>query len=489
LIAVTEIEQPERDDPGEPDVRVLLIDDDVAVSKALIRSLAPRGFTLTVFDDPARGLAHLASHLDDLDVILLDVDMPGMSGLEVLERIRHLEGACPVVMWTADSTALTATMAMRAGAFSYATKPILRLDEFVALLHSAASFGKLKRHAAGLERRVADAERLVRTVGESRVMAALQGRIEKLAQTDITILILGESGTGKELVARSIHELSARRRKPFVAINCGAISESMIDSELFGHSRGAFTGAVASRQGVFVEANGGTLFLDEVAELPLAAQTRLLRVLQEGEVRVVGGDGVIHVDVRVLAATHTSLIDAVAQKRFRADLYYRLDVATIEVPPLRARMTDIPALAAHFLRKHGGGRGAHLTPAALDALLHYGWPGNIRELENALLHALALSSGNAIDELALPRRLLAPEGADTPSTLPGLPDDLEWAADLSLQDAKHRSQEDFSRRYVTRALERAHGNLTVAAQKSGLDRSNFRRVLQRLGVDADLFRD
>ncbi len=475
-------------DRREAAVRVLLIDDEVALGQAMARRLERDGFVLTLFDDPGLALAHLRDHGDDFDVVLLDIDMPGMSGLDVLARIRHLGCTTPVVMWTADTHALTATAAMRAGAFSYATKPIARHDEFMALLRSAASFCALKRHALALEHRVTRGDRVVRAIGESPAMSALQVRVEKLARSEIAILILGESGTGKELIARSIHEASARAAKPFIAINCGAIAESMIDSELFGHSRGAFTGAVSARAGVFVEADGGTLFLDEIGEMPLALQARLLRVLQEGELRQVGGEGVRHVDVRVVAATHGGLPEAVEDKRFRADLYYRLAVATVEVPPLRARMSDLPLLVAHFLRKHGSARRPHLTPATLEALMHYAWPGNVRELENALLHALALTSGDTIDELALPKVFSALGAMPRPTTPLVLPEDLEWAAALSLAEAKKRAVDDFERRYVTRALARASGNLTEAARVSGLDRSNFRRVLTRLGIDADQFR-
>ncbi|MDQ3364699.1 MAG: sigma-54 dependent transcriptional regulator [Myxococcota bacterium] len=475
-----------REDAGDGIVRVLLIDDEPAMALAMRRMIDKRGFVLNVFHDPTLAVAHISDHLDDYDVILLDVGMPVMGGLEVLARIRQLQCIAPVVMWTADARAMTATVAIRAGAFSYTTKPVSRVDELVALLRSAAAFCTLKRHTLALEHQVAHGDRWTRPIGQSRAMANLQARADKLARSDIPILILGESGTGKELVARSIHEVSERAHKPFIALNCGAIPESLIDSELFGHSRGAFTGAVATRAGVFVEADKGTLFLDEIGEMPIAVQARLLRVLQEGEIRPLGGDGVRHVDVRVVAATHAGLEAAVEEKRFRADLYYRLAVATVEVPPLRARMTDVPLLAAHFLRKHGKDRRAHLTPAALERLMSYAWPGNVRELENAILHALALSAGALVDELALPASLGATLGA---LPQPVLPDNLEWAAELSLAEAKKRAVDDFERRYVTRALERAHGNLTEAARLSGLDRSNFRRVLTRLGMDAGTFRE
>ena len=465
-------------------VRVLLIDDDVAVAQAMQRALARSGFEVTVFNAPAEGLAYFEEHLDDVDVILLDVEMPGMSGLEVLAHIKRLDCASPVVMWTADASALTATTAMHAGAFTYVTKPIEQVDAFVATLLSAASFCRLKRHARDLERRVAQPL----AIGESSAMRALRARIDRLAQSDVSVLIQGESGTGKELVARSIHEGSARAKGPFVAINCGAISESLIDSELFGHSRGAFTGAVAARLGVFVEADGGTLFLDEIAEMPLPVQSRLLRVLQEREVRPVGGDGVRTVDVRVVAATHASLQDNVDDKRFRADLFYRLNVATVSIPPLRERMSDIPMLAAHMLHKHGPA-GCHLTAAALAALSGYAWPGNVRELENALLHALALTSGPVLDDTALPTAVTSAGRVRPALATPYLPDDLTWSTALPLTEAKRRASDDFERRYVTNLLAHTQGNLSQAARISGLDRANFRRVLNRLGIQAEQFRE
>jgi DNA-binding NtrC family response regulator len=460
-------------------VRVLVVDDQASVAQAMERTLQRNGFAVTTFLSPIEGLGYLTGHLDEVDVILLDVDMPEMPGLVMLAQIKELDCAAPVIMWTADVTALTATKAMHAGAFTYVTKPVEHVDSFVATLHGAASFCALRRHARSLERQIAHSP--LRPVGESSVMRALRDRLDRLARSDVTILIQGESGTGKELVARSIHDRSPRATAPFVALNCGAISEALIDSELFGHTRGAFTGAVSARPGVFVEADGGTLFLDEIAEMPLPVQARLLRVLQEREIRAVGADGVRKVDVRVVAATHADLKECVDDKLFRADLYYRLNVATIDIPPLRDRSGDIPVLTAHLLAKHRPG--GTLTPAALAVLTGYAWPGNVRELENALLHALALS-GDVIDDVALP---VAVRSLGRPSA-PHLPEDLAWSAELSLTEAKKRAINDFERRYVTNVLTRTKGNLTQAARISGLDRANLRRTLQRLGIDADQFR-
>ncbi len=469
-------------------IRLLLIDDEVAIAKAMRRTLEKHEVTVTVADDAESGLARLATDHEAFDVVLLDVDMPGKSGLAVLAEIKRLGYACPVVMWTADNRALTATAAMHAGAFTYVTKPVVCLDELVATLHSAASFCSLKRHAHALEVQVAHATATPRILGESAEIRGLRDRVHRLAQSDVTVLIHGESGTGKELVARTLHERSARAARPFVAVNCAAIPEALIDSELFGHSKGAFTGAVAARPGMFVEADGGTLFLDEIAELPLAAQTRLLRVLQEREIRPVGGDGVRTVDVRIIAATHAGLAERVDSKQFRADLFFRLNVANVELPPLRARTLDLPLLVAHLLAKHSGARRVHVTPAALAVLETSPWPGNVRELENALLYGLALTSKDVIDVNDLPASLTAAAPAVLVARPQVFPDDPAWS-EVSLAEAKKRAIDDFERRYVTGVLTRSGGNLNAAARISGLDRSNFRRVLIRIGIEPERFRD
>ena len=311
-------------------------------------------------------------------------------------------------------------------------------------------------------------------------------QIKMVAPTDSTVLIQGETGTGKELVARAIHDASARAGKPFVALNCGAIAETMIDSELFGHIRGSFTGATGNRPGLFVEADQGTIFLDEVAELPLSAQARLLRVLQEREVRPVGSDTPRKIDVRVVAATHVDLVAAVQAKRFREDLYHRLNVSSIQVPPLRERLSDIPLLVVTLLAKHAGQRRVHLTPAALTALSHYAYPGNVRELENALLHALALTAGDALDATTLPDAITNAVGK--PRSAAHV-EGVSWSDGLSLVEARKKATDDFERRYVLTLLGKTSGNLTQAARIAGLDRANFRRVMARLGIDAAQFRE
>jgi DNA-binding NtrC family response regulator len=371
---------------------------------------------------------------------------------------------------------------MRAGAFNYMTKPVVAAD-LAAVVQAAAQYTAMRRQLVALEQRSATDAMLV---GRSPTMGRVQTSILRLAQSTVSVLIQGESGTGKELVARALHEAGPRREKPFVAINCGAIPEGLIDSELFGHSRGAFTGATTARPGVFVEADHGTLFLDEIGEMPMPVQARLLRVLQEGEIRAVGGSGVRDVDVRVVAATHIDLQAAVDQGAFRQDLFYRLNVVTLALPPLRERIDDLPLLVAHFLRKHCGDKPPALAPAALDALQMYPWPGNIRELENALLHAIALThDGDTIDIAVLPPRIRDRDTTVRPTVAV---EDIDLEEGVTLTEAKRRAGHEFERRYLLRVIEVAKGSVSEASRLSGLDRANFRRLLQRHNIDATRFK-
>jgi DNA-binding NtrC family response regulator len=320
-------------------------------------------------------------------------------------------------------------------------------------------------------------------VGMSAAMRKLRATVGQLATNDVSVLIQGESGTGKELVARALHERGARHSHRFVALNCGAIPESLIDSELFGHAKGAFTGATTDRAGVFVEADGGTLFLDEIGDMPLAVQARLLRVLQESEVRPVGATGVKKVDVRVIAASHVDLDAAVGEGRFRQDLYYRLAVVKLPVPPLRERLDDLPLLTAHFLRKHTrGDKATTMAPETLEVMAAYQWPGNVRELENALLNVLALHHGDMIRPEALPFHA----AGKTTGTLP-MPVVRE-EEELPLTEAKRRAMTKYEHDYLVRVMERAKGSVSEAARLSGLDRTNFRRLLQRHGIDPGTFK-
>ncbi len=468
--------------------RILVVDDQAEVGRAIRWSMRSHGYEVTTCTDASSALTAVTERGAELDTILLDRHLPSCDGLELLQKLRVLAPQLPIVMLTADDSARSATAAHRAGAFGYVTKPWDQ-DVLRGIIDSSTSYALLQRRALELERAMA-ASVAAKMVGNSERMRKLGMMIERVGASDVSVLVNGESGTGKELVARAIHESSTRRDKPFVAINCGAIPESLIDSELFGHVRGAFTGAHSERPGVFFEADGGTLFLDEIGEMPAAAQTRLLRVLQNGEVRSIGASTSEVVDVRVVAATHVDLADAVERKSFRADLYYRLNVVAVVAPPLRERREDIPQLATHFLALHGrssDGAVARLTPAALAAMTEYAWPGNVRELENAILHGLALGS-ERIDLSALPSSVVGVEIRESaPERFSSAAEtslaERPWFEGVPFAEAKKIAQRRFEREYVAFCLERADGNIAAAARTAQLDRSNFRRVMSRSSSD------
>jgi two-component system response regulator HydG len=460
--------------------KVMVLEDDEDVSRAIARKLRADGFGIEESMDPVGVLQRLEAGEGDWDVVILDMGLPGMSGLEVLHRFRHAGSHAACIMLTGDRSAQTATECVRAGAFYYLTKPF-EPYQLSSMVQSAARYSQMRRQLAGAQVGAQDAGPTL--VGASAAMRKTRASVERLGEQDVPILIQGESGTGKELVARALHDRGPRRRKRFVALNCGAIPESLIDSELFGHTKGAFTGATTDRAGVFVEADGGTLFLDEIGDMPLAVQARLLRVLQESEVRPVGGSGTRKVDVRVIAATHVDLTAAVEQGRFRQDLFYRLNVVVLRVPALRERLDDLPLLAAHFLKKHGGAKPPSLHAATLEAMSAYAWPGNVRELENAVLHAIALHHGDVIGPESLPATIAGKSRPLSMSTAAPDEDMLE-----PLTDAKRRASAAFEKRYLTKVMERAKGSVSEAARLAGLDRTNFRRLLQRHGIDASTFK-
>jgi len=488
-------------------VRVLALDDDITVLRPLKRLLATRGFEVTLFTMRDEAIAILRTDPDGYDVFLLDRFLgPGIDGLDVLVEARQIAPDLPVVMLSGDDSGVTASAALKAGAFYYLSKPVEDVEVVSLTLLRASHYGRLQRRARTLEKQVELSDKFELLVGASPAIREVFATVAKVAETDVSVLIHGESGTGKELTARAIHTRSARARGAFIALNCGAIPETLIDSELFGHARGAFTGATEARSGVFSEAHGGTVLLDEIGEIPLTVQQRLLRVLQEHEVRPVGGTGSRKVDVRVIAATNVDLEEMVRQQRFRADLYYRLHVVAIRLPPLRERMDDLPLIAVHLLEKHAAKMKRpvpHFSQPAVEAMLSYDWPGNVRELENVIQRALALTSSAEIGLEALPPRMAQGAPSDAPLAPPNgvgrgaaehAPEPAQraaagaldapgpWSDDQTFRRAREIALTEFERRYFTRLLRRTEGNLSEAARLAGLDRSNLRRALARLGM-------
>ena len=424
------------------------------------------GYAVEEAEDGAAAVEQVKARA--FDAVLTDVRMARLDGIAALREIREWNPSIPVLIMTAWSSVQNAVDALRLGAYDYLTKP-LELDELKLALERALDHTRLARESQEPGRAQSEASSLL--LGRSEAMRELVEMVETVAPTEATVLVSGESGTGKELVARAIQAASTRRDKPFVTINCAALAENLLESELFGHEKGAFTGADRRREGRFVQAHGGTLFLDEIGEMPLSLQAKLLRVLQQGEVQRVGCDETIKVDVRVIAATNRVLADEVAAGRFREDLFYRLNVIGREVPPRRARREDIPLLASTFLERHAAANRKTIkgfTPQAMDAMLRYGWPGNVRELENAVERAVILSGGEYVAERALP---LAVQNAPVPDA------DGEELALGSM------SLEDVERKAIEATLRETEDNKSEAARRLGITRATLHSKLKKYGLD------
>ncbi len=460
---------------GEKKPRVILIDDEEGIVRTLSIGLRRAGFEVEGFTQAMDGLQ--AAREPGVDVVVCDLKLPQLSGLDVLRELRHGSAQAEFIVLTGQGTIPDALEAVRLGAYDFLAKPF-ELAAVVAVVRRAAERRTLVRRNQELEQLVTlgkDGD----LIGEAPRMREVLQLVERVAPSDSTVLIQGDSGTGKERIARLLHDKSPRAKGPFVAINCAALPETLLESELFGHAKGAFTGADGAKKGLFETANGGTLFLDEIGDMPLATQVRLLRVLQEGEVRPVGAVETVKLNVRVLTASHVDLAAAKGTARFREDLYYRLAVITLKVPPLRERASDVPLLAHHFIRKYGAKMGrAHLRlsgPAAV-ALMRYGWPGNVRELENVVQRAVVLTAGEEISVAELPELVVGQTR--------GGQDDVAALGHLPYAQAKRLTLGAFDRRYLTVVLRRAKGSVTGAAKLAQLDRSNFRRLLRQYGLTA-----
>ncbi|MBI2963968.1 MAG: sigma-54-dependent Fis family transcriptional regulator [Deltaproteobacteria bacterium] len=453
--------------PGERP-HVLVVDDAEMMRAMLARELPRRGCRVSTAGSGEEGVRLAQS--EDFAVAIVDILMPGLDGMETLKRLRQESPATEVVLLTGHGTIEGAVAGMRSGAYDYLTKPC-RLSELSAVLRRAVEHRALRRENAALKRLVSSGAGGTSMVAASGVMRDLMARLERVAPTDSPVLIQGESGTGKELVARLLHRQSGRRDKPFVVINCTAIPDSLFESELFGHQRGAFTGAVERRLGLVEAADGGTLFLDEVGEMNPAAQAKLLRTLESGEIRRVGENRTSRVDVRVVAATNKRLANEVAAGRFREDLYYRLNGVPLHIPPLRDRGEDVEALVQHFLMEAGKHpRVTGISAEALAELRAYAWPGNVRELKNCVqaLRILAIGSEITLDDLPPHIRTARPKD--------GNPWDRRPILELA------QVTED----YILYALERCGGNKSQAARLLGIDPKTLYKRLRRQSGDAPL---
>ncbi|HVK78071.1 MAG TPA: sigma-54 dependent transcriptional regulator [Kofleriaceae bacterium] len=399
-----------------PRGRILVVDDEVNARTALAELLRDEGFEVETAADAFKALGKYDSFAPQ--VVLTDLKMPGMDGIELVKKIHAMEDAAAVVVMTAFGAVQSAVEAMRAGAVEYLTKP-LNFDELLLVLERVLEHHALKAETRRLRQRVRDKVAPRNIIGASPAMNRIFEIVDQVAPSKATVLITGESGTGKELIASAIHQRSTRAGGPFIKLHCAALAEGLLESELFGHERGAFTGAVQRRDGRFQMADGGTLFLDEIGEISPAIQVKLLRFLQEHEFERVGSGQTIRVDVRILAATNKNLQEEVARGRFREDLFYRLNVVALEMPALRERRSDIPALAKFFLDRYAGENGRtveSIAPDALEALMAYDWPGNVRELENAMERAVVMAPGAAIEARHLPPTVRPARPAD-----PGAP--------------------------------------------------------------------
>lgn len=451
--------------------RVLIVDDDRSMCEMIEADLTSRGIQ-SEWRTSAEEAVRLVSE-KPFDVVLTDLQMPGMNGLALCERIVANRPDIPVVVMTAFGSLQTAVAAIRVGAYDFVSKPV-ELDMLALTLERAIQHRSLSEQVRALSDRVAESNRFSKLLGESPVMQRLFDELRRVADTDASVLITGESGTGKELVAKALHEQSKRHAKAFVAINCAALPETLLESELFGHKRGAFTDAVSDKRGLFVQADGGTLFLDELGELPVALQPKLLRALESRTVRPVGSEQEQSFDVRLIAATNRDLETAVEEKRFREDLYFRINVIQIKLPPLRSRGTDVLLLAQHYLQEFARATGKKivgLSDATAKKLLDYSWPGNVRELRNAIERAVALTQFERIAVDDLPDRIRNYRGTH-----------LELAGD---NPSELMTMEEVERRYIQHVLNVTHGNRTQTAQILGFDRKTLYRKLKQMGEASD----
>ncbi len=449
-------------------IRILVIDDDIKMLELLKKVLSKRGYIVDISPKPKEALEKFARV--GFDIVMTDINMPEISGLEVLKQVKSTAPDTIVIMITAFATVSSAVESMKLGAYDYIIKPF-NIEEFVLIIDRASEQILLRKEVELLRREVQQRYSFGNIIGKSPQMQRVFQLIKQVANTSSNVIIYGKSGTGKELVAKAIHYNSPRKDKPFIAVNCSAIPESLLESELFGHEKGAFTGAVSSRKGLFEEANGGTIFLDEVGDMSLAMQAKLLRVIEDKEIRAVGSDKPRKIDVRIIAATHKDLEKAVKEVTFREDLFYRLNVIPIYLPELRERVEDIPLLVEYFLKKYGeeaGRPNIKISREALACMMKYSWPGNVRELENLIERLVVLSPGDEITVNELPEHIRVCK-AET------LVEELTLGERITL--------EELEKRYILKVLRETGWHKSNAAKILGIDRRTLYRKIEEYKLE------
>jgi len=463
--------------------KILVVDDEPDIRRAFRRNLETESLRIVEAGDGPDAIRQVAAEQPDL--VVMDIRMAGTSGLDTLRKLRELNPKLPVIMMTAYGTTQTAIEAMKHGAYDYILKP-LDVPKLKALLDGALKAARDMRSVVSYQPLLAKEEYSEGIVGKTEAMQQVFKLIGQVSHSDATVLITGASGTGKELVARAIYHHSPRSGQPFMAINCAAIPENLLESELFGHEKGAFTGAADRRIGKFEQCDHGTIFLDEIGDMPLTTQTKILRVLQNGEFQRVGGNQTLHADVRVIAATNKETERLVAEKKFREDLYYRLNVVRIHLPPLHERAEDIPVLVDYFLQKAGKRKG--IAPAAMTLLRRHTWPGNVRELENVIERAAVMARGDTLMAEDLPAEVREPKAAAV------APEDLNAALDMAVRalfavarkDSKLKVIPAAERELIIRALAETGGNQVQAAKLLGITRATLRKRIDKFGIERRL---
>jgi two-component system, NtrC family, response regulator HydG len=461
--------------------RILLVDDEPDMLENCSRILSRQGHTCMTAANGREALAILER--DRPDLVVTDLKMPEMDGMALLQHAHELDPTLPVIMLTGFATIESAVAAVKEGAFDYLPKSF-SVDQLRVAVERALRHRGLQVENRNLRQQLQQTLGLENVVGRSQAMTQVFELVKKAARSEANILVLGESGTGKELIARAIHANSPRAAGPFVPVDCASLPEQLLESELFGHEKGAFTGAVRTKTGLVEAAHRGTLFLDEIGDLPASLQVKLLRALQERQIRRVGGTGLVDVDVRVVSATNRNLAEAIAKGHFREELYYRINVIAIRLPALRERAGDVRLLAHTFLKRYGQARVTGMDEAATEALERYPWPGNVRELQNVIERACALADGAKVTVKDLPEHVLHARPASPETSLPGAgpPGDIPSGADLTLKAAKDQWLQVLEVSYLRDLLARHGGNVSSAAKAADIDRKTFHRLINKYGL-------